>query len=101
MMRCDCCPLRPLAEDDVCPECEEYNICAAKDVFDRCSECGCDFTDRDDLNIMRFTSDPLDPNENWEELPETQEYIPIWRAVLNHVIDAIIHILLYIRDWIA
>lgn len=27
MMRCDCCPLRPLAEDDVCPECEgEYGI---------------------------------------------------------------------------
>lgn len=84
-----------------CPECGEYNICAAKDVFDRCSKCGCDFTDRDDLNITRYTSDPLDPNENWEELPETQEYIPIWRAVLNHVIDAIIHILLYIRNWIA
>lgn len=26
-MRCDCCPLCPIAEDDVCPECEgKYGI---------------------------------------------------------------------------
>lgn len=85
----------------VCPECGEYNFCAAKDVFDRCSECGCDLADRSDLVITRYTSDPLDPNENWCELPGTQIHTPIWRVILNHIIDAIVRVLLYIRNWRA
>ena len=72
-MRCDCCPLRPLAEDDVCPESEgEYGIehadgmSGCKHPYNWAKKCDEEYAEYlgdmgTDMGIeMTFTSEELD-----------------------------------------
>lgn len=50
----------------VCPGCNKYIYRYAPDEFERCGDCG---TLINEIEPTRYSSDPLDPDANWDERP--------------------------------
>lgn len=50
----------------VCPGCNKYIYRYAPDEFNRCGDCG---TLVNEIEPTRYSSDPLDPDANWDERP--------------------------------
>lgn len=50
----------------VCPGCNKYIYRYAPDEFERCGGCG---TLINEIEPTRYSSDPLDPDANWDERP--------------------------------